>query len=66
MNISRFATAVALAVPALLGLVGPMHAQNLVPFKGTLQATHTVTPVTPPFVVDVYLTGAGNATQLGA
>lgn len=48
-----------------LGLAGPAAAQTTAPFQGTLQGTFTVTPVTPPFIVDVLLNARGNATQLG-
>jgi len=66
MNLRRFAVGLALTVTAVLVLAGDGRTQQLVPFKGVVQATHTVTPVIPPFIVDVRLTGAGNATQLGA
>jgi hypothetical protein len=40
-------------------------AAHQVPFKGRLEGTVTITPVNPPFVVDVLVTATGNATHLG-
>jgi hypothetical protein len=60
------AASLALTVLALLGLTGPARAQVQVPFKGSLQGTFTVTPVsTPPPIVDIRLSARGNATHLG-
>jgi hypothetical protein len=55
----------ALAVLAVLGLAGPVAAGEQVPFKGRLEGVVTVTPVSPPFIVDVLVNAAGEATHLG-
>jgi len=60
-----FRTSLALATFAVLGLTGPASAAEQVPFKGSLEGVVTVTPVVPPFIVDVLVEGAGRATQLG-
>lgn len=56
------ATIAALAL--VLCLAGPVAAAEQVPFKGTLEATVTVTPLDPP-IASVLVVGAGTATQLG-
>jgi hypothetical protein len=48
----------------VLSLAGPVTAADAVPFKGTLDAVVTITPINPP-VVSVLIEGTGNATQLG-
>jgi hypothetical protein len=60
-----FRASLALATFAVLGLTGPASAAEQVPFKGSLEGVVTVTPVVPPFIVDVLVEGAGSATQLG-
>jgi hypothetical protein len=57
------AASLTLAV-AVLGLAGPVAAEEQVPFRGRLEGDVTVTPLEPPYVqVDVDATG--NATHLG-
>jgi hypothetical protein len=53
-----------IALVFALSLAGPAAAGDQVPFKGSLTATATVTPLTPPFA-SVLLEGTGNATHLG-
>ncbi len=64
MKRRMFAASFALAVLAVLGLVGPVAAGEQVPFKGSLEGTVTRSAPPPPIVVDVAATGT--ATQLGA
>ena len=45
-------------------LAGPVAASDQTPFKGTLDATATVTPLDPP-LASVLLEGSGVASQLG-
>jgi len=59
-----FATRIALAVVAALGLAGPVAAGEQVPFQGRLEGDVTHTPLTPPFD-SVYVDATGNATHLG-
>ena len=40
------------------------HPKNATPFKGTLQGTVTVTPLTPP-KASVFISATGEATKLG-
>lgn len=47
-----------------LGVAGPVTAADEVTFRGRLDGTATVTPLTPPFA-SVLIVGTGNATQLG-
>jgi hypothetical protein len=65
MKYHSSAASLALAVLALLGLAGSAAAGEQVPFTGTLEGSFTVTPVNPPLIVDILLTGSGNATHLG-
>jgi hypothetical protein len=67
MNRHSFRASFALAVLAVLGIVGPLTAAEQVPFKGKLEGVVTVAPVpgSPPFIVDVLVDGAGDAIQLG-
>jgi hypothetical protein len=58
------AAGLALAVVAILGLTGPVAAQQQVPFKGSFEGDVTVTPLAPPFV-QVDVEAMGKATQLG-
>ena len=60
-----FRASLALAALTVLGLAAAASAAEQVPFKGKLEAVVTVTPVVPPFIVDVLVEGAGSATQLG-
>ena len=54
-----------MAILALsLGVTGPVMAGDDVTFRGRLDGTATVTPLTPPFA-SVLIVGTGNATQLG-
>jgi hypothetical protein len=59
------AACLALAIFAVMGLAGPAAAGEQVPFRGRLEGVVTVTPVNPPFIVDVLVNATGNATQLG-
>jgi len=45
-------------------IAGPVAAGDQLPFKGTLEASATVTPLDPP-LVSVLLQGSGVASQLG-
>jgi hypothetical protein len=54
-----------LVVLAVLGLASRAVAGEQVPFKGRLEGVVAVTPVNPPFIVDVLVNAAGEATQLG-
>ena len=58
------AFAVALVVLAVLGRVSSVAAGEQVPFRGRLEGSFTVTPVSPT-LLSVVITGTGNATQLG-
>src|SRR4029078_8923392 len=60
-----FRANLALAALTVLGLAAAASAAEQVPFKGKLEAVVTVTPVVPPFIVEVLVEGAGSATQLG-
>lgn len=53
-----------IALALLFTLAGPVAAGDQVPFKGSLDAVVTITPVTPP-IVSVHIEGTGNATHLG-
>ena len=63
----RFSSAAsfALAVVVIVGLTGPLAADEQVPFKGSLEGLDTAVGVNPPFVY-VEITATGNATELGA
>lgn len=54
----------ALALSLVFGAAGPVAAADQVPFKGSLTATVTVTPIEPP-IASVVIEGTGNASQLG-
>jgi hypothetical protein len=54
-----------MALVLVLSLAGPVAAGDQVPFKGSLEASATVTPLAPP-LASVLIEGTGNATQLGA
>jgi hypothetical protein len=58
------ATALGLVVSLAIAVVGPVAAKELVPFRGEMSGTATVTPIAPP-VVSVLLETSGVATQLG-
>jgi hypothetical protein len=60
----RFAASLALAVMAVLGLVGPASAAEQVPFKGSLIGLDTGTPTVPPFA-SVTVEAIGNAAHFG-
>lgn len=62
-TLARGAVALVMAL-AVATSVGPAAAADLVPFKGSLEATATVTPLEPP-VASVVIDGSGIATQLG-
>jgi hypothetical protein len=64
MKRHSFAASLALAILAVLGLAGPVLAQQQVPFKGSLEGVVTVTPLKPPNV-SVLVKATGNATHLG-
>ena len=64
MKRRMFAASLALAVLAVLGLVGPVAAGEQVPFKGSLEGLDTTTPLDPPFVA-VTVEATGKATHLG-
>jgi hypothetical protein len=50
---------------ALASFAKPAAAGEQVPFKGTLDGDVVVTPITPPLIVAVDVTGGGQANQLG-
>jgi hypothetical protein len=64
MNRFSFAAGLALAIVVVLGLAGPVTAQEQVPFYGRLVGVDTATAVNPPFV-SVEVNTEGNATHLG-
>ena len=59
-----FAASLALAVLAVLGLVGPTTAREQVPFQGSYEGRFTVTQLTPPFQLVVAIAD-GESTGLG-
>lgn len=65
MNRYKSAACFAIAILVALGSVNRLSAQHQVPFKGIVDGSFTVTPVTPPFIVDVLLKATGKATHLG-
>ena len=48
----------------LVSLAGPVSAGDQVPFRGTLEGTATITPLSPP-MVSVRIEATGSATYLG-
>jgi hypothetical protein len=65
MNRQSIAASLTLAVVAALGLAGSAAAEELVPFKGTVEGVRVArTPLDPPFVF-AQINATGNATQLG-
>jgi hypothetical protein len=64
MNRHRFAASLVLAVLAVLGLAGPVLAQQQVPFKGSLNGVVMIGTPTPQGL-PVLVNATGNATQLG-
>ena len=58
--LSTLAAVATLAV----AVAGPVAAKDLVPFRGEMSGTATITPIAPP-VVSVLLETSGHATQLG-
>jgi len=64
MNRRSFAAGLALAVSAVLGVVGSAAAGEQVPFQGILEGSFTVFPVPPPSI-NRALEATGTATQLG-
>jgi len=64
-SLKRYSSAArfALAVLTVVGLAGPVAAEEQVPFKGSLDGIVTVTG-TPP-IVSVLVNASGNATKLG-
>ncbi len=63
-TLGRGAVAVVMALAVATGTVAPAAAGDLVPFKGSLDGSATVTPLDPPFA-SVVLEGSGTAMQLG-
>jgi hypothetical protein len=55
---------VALAAVLVLTLAGPVTAGDHVTFKGRLEGTVTVTPLSPP-LASVFIEATGNGSQLG-
>jgi hypothetical protein len=53
-----------IAIALLVSLAGPVAAAEEVPFKGSLDAVVTITPVAPP-IVSVLVEGTGTAAYLG-
>jgi hypothetical protein len=64
MKYGRSAASLALALLAVVGLVGPVPAGDQVPFKGSFEGDVTSTPLTPPLVM-VEVEATGEATHLG-
>ena len=60
-------TSIALGTVLALGaaVAGPAAASDLVPFRGEMSGTATITPIAPP-VVSVLLQTSGHANQLGS
>jgi hypothetical protein len=56
--------ALLVAIGLVLCVVGPTAASDLVPFRGTMSGTATVTPLSPP-IVSVLLETQGTATHIG-
>jgi hypothetical protein len=58
---------IALGTVLVLGvaLAGPAAASDLVPFRGEMSGTATITPIAPP-IVAVLLETRGHANQLGS
>jgi hypothetical protein len=59
------AVRVAFIVLALSAFTRLVAAGEQVPFDGRLEGDVTVTPITPPLIVAVAISGEGNANQLG-
>ena len=57
-------TAIGFVLTLALAVAGPVAAKELVPFRGEMSGTATVTPVAPP-IVSVLLETTGHASQLG-
>jgi hypothetical protein len=64
MKRHSFAASLALAAGAVLGLAGPVAADELVPFRGRFAGVGTTISVNLPIVSGI-TNGTGNATQLG-
>jgi hypothetical protein len=58
------ATASGLVLTLALAVAGPVAANDLVPFRGEMTGTATITPIAPP-IVSVLLETSGHANQLG-
>ena len=58
-------TAIGFVLTLGLAVAGPVAAKELVPFRGEMTGTATVTPVAPP-IVSVLLETSGHASQLGS
>ena len=58
-------TALGVIATLALAVAGPVSAKDLVPFRGEMSGTATITPIAPP-IVSVVLETSGHANQLGA
>ena len=59
------ATATGLVLTLALAIAAPAAARELVPFRGEMSGTATITPISPP-IVSVLLETSGHANQLGS
>jgi hypothetical protein len=58
------AASLVLGLLSVLALAGPAAAREAKPFRGSYEASFTVTPAAPPFI-DALLEGSGHANHLG-
>ncbi len=61
----KITAAIAMAALAVLTVVAPATADDLIPLKGKLSGDVIVTPVVPPLIVDVDIDASGRANHLG-
>lgn len=64
MNRHAMVVSMVSAIAMAITLAGSIAASSDVPFRGRIEGTVTVTPLTPPMAV-VMIEGTGRATQLG-
>ena len=59
------ASRAALTFLTVLAFAVPVVAKEQVPFRGSLEGDVAVTPIDPPLIVAVVISGTGNASHLG-
>jgi hypothetical protein len=59
------ASRAALTFLTVLAFAIPVVAKEQVPFRGSLEGDVAVTPIDPPLIVAVVISGTGNASHLG-